>query len=252
MNIDERRQLILSHLMDHNILSVNKLINTIGESPATIRRDLTFLEKNGYIVRTHGYVKYIPPPIIKNIEISAGKIRVAKAAASIIPRNETLFLDSGVSSKALAMEITERNDLSVYTNSLSVANVLATSNVATYLTSGFLEGRQEALVGPDTENYVSQFRFPMLFLTTTGIRPDEGLACVTASQANLKRTLIKVSEKVILLTEVSKFSIDSIRVFASFSEIDTIILDEPIPNSKIESILRKNNISIIVANELHN
>lgn len=248
MNIDERRQLILSHLMHHNILSVNKLISMIGESPATIRRDLTFLEKNGYVTRTHGYVNYIPPAIVNNIEISEGKISVAKAAANIIPENATIFLDSGVSSKALAMEITERNDLSVYTNSLSVANVLGSSKVTTYLTPGLLEGRQEALVGSDTEDYVSRLRFPILFLTTTGIRPDEGLACVTAAQANLKHTLIHSSEKVILLTEAAKFSIDSIRVFASFNEINTIITDSPINNPKMESVLKKNNITLIISN----
>jgi DeoR/GlpR family transcriptional regulator of sugar metabolism len=129
MNIDERRQLIISHVMNQKIVSVNKLISLVDESPATVRRDLTFLEANNYITRTRGYVKYIPPDIVNKIEISEGKIRVAKAAAKLIPENATIFLDSGVSSKVLAMQLTERTDLSVFTNSLSVANVLAPANV---------------------------------------------------------------------------------------------------------------------------
>lgn len=247
MNIDERRQFIINHLMNENIVSVNTLISLVKESPATVRRDLTFLEDNGYIVRSHGYAKYIPPAIVQNIEISEGKIRVAKAAATLIPENATIFLDSGVSSRALAMQITDRDDISVYTNSLSVANVLCSTNISTFLTCGFLEGRQEALVGPDAECYIRQLRFPMLFLTTTGIRPEQGLACITAAQANLKRALIESSEKIILLTEIGKFSIDSIRVFASFNEIDMVIVDEPLNNLSMEETLRKNNVTLIVS-----
>ncbi len=247
MKIDERRQFIINHLMTENIVSVKKLISMVNESPATVRRDLAFLEENGYIVRTHGYAKYIPPAIVNNITLSEGKIRVAKAAASLIPENATIFLDSGVSSKALAMELTDRDDICVYTNSLSVANVLASSKVSTYLTCGFLEGRQEALVGSDTERYVRQLRFPLLFLTTTGIRPNQGLACVTAAQANLKSALIESAEKVVLLTEVYKFSIDSIRLFASFDEVDTIIVDEPLNNPEMEETLRNKNVELIIA-----
>jgi len=249
MNIDERRQLIISHVMNQKIVSVNKLISLVDESPATVRRDLTFLEANNYITRTRGYVKYIPPDIVNKIEISEGKIRVAKAAAKLIPENATIFLDSGVSSKVLAMQLTERTDLSVFTNSLSVANVLAPANVPTNLICGFLEGRQEALVGPDAECYVRQFRFPILFLTTTGIRPNQGLACVTAVQANLKRALIESSDKVILLTEIGKFSIDSIRIFADFSLIDTVIVDEPLNNPAMEETLRENHVELIISGE---
>lgn len=247
MGVDERRQLIMNYIMQEKIISVNKLINLVCESPATVRRDLTFLEDNGCIIRTHGYAKYIPPVAVNSIEISEGKTRVAKAAAALIPENITIFMDSGASSRALAMQIVERDDLTVFTNSLSVANTLTTSRVSTFLTCGFLEGRQEALVGHDAESYIRQFRFPLLFLTTTGVRPDQGLACVTAAQANLKRALIESSEKVILLTEINKFSIDSVRLFASFSEIDVIVVDEPLNNPEIEATLRKNNVSLIVS-----
>ena len=247
MNIDERRQCIIAHLMEENIVSVNSLITMLNESPATIRRDLTFLEENGYISRTHGYAKYIPPAIVQSIEISEGKIRVAKAAAAMIPDGQTVFLDSGVSSRALAMQLVNRDDICVYTNSLSVANVLASTNVSTNLTCGYLEGRQEALVGPDAEAYVRQLRFPMLFLTTTGIRPDQGLACITAEQANIKRALIESSEQVILLTEVKKFSIDSVRLFAAFNQIDKVIVDGPIQNSAMEETLKRNHVELVIA-----
>jgi predicted ArsR family transcriptional regulator len=65
MNIDERRQRIIAHLMEENIVSVNALIAMLNESPATIRRDLTFLEENGYISRSMATPSTFPPPLCR-------------------------------------------------------------------------------------------------------------------------------------------------------------------------------------------
>ena len=52
MKNDERREKIYDMLVREEKMSVNDIIRRVGDSPATIRRDLTFLEKNGYILRT--------------------------------------------------------------------------------------------------------------------------------------------------------------------------------------------------------
>ena len=94
-NMEQRRQKLMQYIKLHNTISVNKLIDLMDESPATIRRDLTFLAKNGIVTRTHGYVKYIHPDIVHKIEISPEKVAVAIKAAELIPQHDTIFLDSG-------------------------------------------------------------------------------------------------------------------------------------------------------------
>lgn len=248
MNADERRQEIVNHLMNHNIVSVNNIIEMLPDSPATIRRDLVFLEKNGYITRSRGYAKYIQPAVVRTIQITEEKMAVAKAAAALIPPGATISLDSGASILALANQLVDRNDLTVYTNSLSVMNAMASSNIPTYCTSGQLDGRQEALLGPEAENYIRNLRVPMLFLSTTGVRGTQGLVCVTPSQANMKRAYIESSERVILLADVSKFQTDSIRIFAEIEEIDTVIVDAPLNNPELEDYMKKVGTKLIVAN----
>ena len=88
MNIDERRQVILNYLMEHESASVNSIISLLDESPATIRRDLTFLEANGVIVRSRGYAKYNQPAIVRNIHITDGKLAVAREGAQHRDRAE--------------------------------------------------------------------------------------------------------------------------------------------------------------------
>lgn len=247
MSIDERRQMIIKFLQSEETISVNRLIKMMKESPATIRRDLVFLAENGVIQRSRGYVKYIQPEIVHQIQISEEKVAVAQEAAKMIPPNATICLDSGVSSLALAYQIAKRDDITVVTNSLSAANVFTSTNVNTYMICGHLEGRQECVVGPDAENFIRSMRFPLLFLTTTGIRGAQGLVCVTPDQCNLKRAFIEASEKVVLLTERAKFETDSIRLFATFDEIDTIIVDQPLEKPTIERALREKGVNLIVA-----
>ena len=246
MSIDERRQQIIRILQENGTVSVNSLIAAMEESPATIRRDLTFLEENGVIQRSRGYAKYVQPEVVHQIQISEEKVAVAQAAAKMIPEGATICLDSGVSALALAYQLTSRDDITVVTNSLSAANVFAASKVNTYMICGHLEGRQEAIVGNDAESYVRSMHFPLLFLTTTGIRGAQGLVCVTPAQCSLKHAFIESSEKVILLTEAKKFETDSVRMFATFDEIDVVIVERHV-DPAIEAALREKGVELIVA-----
>lgn len=249
MNIDERRQVILNYLMEHESASVNSIISLLDESPATIRRDLTFLEANGVIVRSRGYAKYNQPAIVSNIHITDGKLAVAKAAVQLIPKGATIFMDSGASAVALAQQLTDREDLQIITNSLSVANVLCAGKPSVYMTGGSLEGRQECLVGSDAEHYIQSIRVPLLFLTTTGIRKEQGLVCVTPAQATLKHIMVKSAERVVVLADAQKLATDSIRLFATFDEIDTLIIDEPVDDAAFLQLLAQKRVELIVANQ---
>jgi len=250
MSTDERRQEIINYLMKNNTVSVNSIIELLPSSPATVRRDLDFLEKNGSVTRSRGYVKFKQPVVVRTIKMTDEKIAVAKAAAAMIPQGATISLDSGASTLALANQLVNRDDLTIYTNSLSVLNVMAFSTIPTYCAGGILDGRQEAFLGPDAESYIRNLHIPILFLSTTGIRKTQGLVCVTPLQASMKRAFIESSELVVLLADATKFKTDSVRVFAKMSEIDTIITDEPLNDSEFEHFLEQIGTKLIVANHM--
>lgn len=247
MNMEERRQAILHLIMEHSPIAVSELLLQVDESPATVRRDLSFLEDNGIITRTHGYARYVEPEIVHKIVISDEKVAIAKRAAALVDENDTILLDSGASTLALAQQLANRTDLTILTNSLSVANALSNSNVTVHMTGGYLSGREEALLGPEAENYIRRINVPKLFLSTTGIRGEEGLTCVTPFQANIKRSFIRVAQKVILLAEEAKFHTDALRIFAEFHEIDCIITSAPIADPALRDCLAKQHVEVLVA-----
>ena len=248
MKNDERREKIYDMLVREEKMSVNDIIRRVGDSPATIRRDLTFLEKNGYILRTHGYAKYIQPEIVHMKEFSADKIAIARAAVKLVEEGDALLLDSGFSTLALAYQMVGMKNLSIVTNSIPVAHLYSThGEIQTYLTGGFLRVREAALVGREVEEYVSRIHVSKLFLSTTGVRGTEGLSCVTPFQAEVKRAFMRAADQVILLIEHGKFDIDALMVFARFEEIDCIVTSEPIASPDLATHLDKLGVKVIVA-----
>ena len=90
---------------------------------------------------------------------------------------------------------------------------------------------------------------PLLFLTTTGIRKDQGLVCVTPAQATLKHIMVKSAEHVVVLADAQKLATDSIRLFATFDDIDAIIVDEPVNDRAFLSLLAQKHVELIVAEQ---
>lgn len=247
MNIVERRDKIIEYIKPLNSVSTKELLEYFNDSPATIRRDLVFLEEQGIIARSRGYVKYIPPTQLREVSYTAADCAIAKAAAAMIPENVFVCLDSGIEAIALSQQLQERTDLTIITNSLLIMKNMTATNVETYGIGGKLVPRQECLLGPDAEAYVSKMRVQYLFLTTTGIRGTSGLSCVTPDQANLKQTFIRISEKRVLLAKAARFEKDAVRQFASFEELDAIVVDQPLKSQELVRHLEKIGTRLIIA-----
>ena len=116
MRNDERRKQIVEIVMEEESIRVSDLIDRVDGSAATVRRDLTFLEQNGYILRKHGFVKYVQSEMVQSIEFSPEMLEIAKAAAKLVEDGDTIMLDSGFSTLALAYQLTSVNNLTVITN----------------------------------------------------------------------------------------------------------------------------------------
>ena len=56
--INARRNKILSEIQTHNEVWVNELSKQLNVSPLTIRRDLQFLEEDGFVERFYGGARF--------------------------------------------------------------------------------------------------------------------------------------------------------------------------------------------------
>src|ERR1041385_2550632 len=128
---EERQHAIEEQLRQKGKVTVEELTLTFRVSPPTIRTDLTRLEEQGLLRRTHGgaiavgNTLYEPPYAERAILRQAEKRAIARAAAGLVHEGETLLLDAGTTCYEIALLLKEFRALTVVTNSLASAQALA-------------------------------------------------------------------------------------------------------------------------------
>ena len=252
MTITERRNAIIHYLQTKQDCDVNEIIQQFDVTPATIRRDLTFLENSGCINRTHGAVHLVKKPAIpgflsRNTLFTEEKQAIADVAAQMVHSGDSVLLDSGTTTHAVALALRNMSDITLITNSLSIISALEEPKQNILLTGGLFEYENLALVGPDVELFLDKISASILFLGATGIRGCDGMTVVSPLQAGVKRKMIQCARKRVLVIDNSKFSSSGMVLFAAFSEIDTVIVAHPIEDQTLRRHLEELGVEILVA-----
>ena len=131
-----RRIKIIELLKAHGQVNVNELSESLGVSGVTIRNDLAQLEKKRVLIRARGGAIKIEqsfadedyPLSDKQKKHLSEKREIGRRAADLIDENDTIIIDSGSTTYELAKNLKKFNDLTVITNALNVATLLAEYN----------------------------------------------------------------------------------------------------------------------------
>ena len=252
MTVNERRKAIIDYLQQNPICDVNEIIAQFDVTPATIRRDLTHLEQAGSITRTHGGVQLVAAPavpgfIARDTLFSQEKLSIAAAASQLVHSGDSVILDSGTTTNAIAQSLVGRQDISIITNSIAILLSLKAPAQNLILTGGVLDYENLALIGPDAEAVFEDISASILFLGTTGVRGCDGMTAISPFQASIKKKMISCAKKRVLVVDSSKFNTSGMILFATFSEIDTIITSHPIQDAALRQTLERKGIEVIIA-----
>ena len=178
-NTQQRRHAIMQLLQEQGEVSVEQLVQLFDTSEVTIRKDLTALESNGFLLRKYGGAILMPQEIIEeeqDDELSQRKLVLAKAAAERIRDHNRIIVDSGSTTAALIKQLNRKQGLVVMTNSLSVATALhSLENEPTLLmTGGTWDTRSESFQGNIAEQVLRSYDFDQLFIGADGIDLERG------------------------------------------------------------------------------
>src|SRR3954469_24828589 len=209
----ERLDAIRSHLYTHGFSNIQKLADAVGASLATIRRDLTVLEREGAIDRVHGGARIAEG---SSVEMAfqerakrnlGAKRAIAAAAYDLCLPHATIFLDAGTTVLQLARLIRVNPlPLRIFTNGLAVAQeFLNVPNLEVVLIGGALRSENASLVGPQAEAMLDGLWFDQLFLGVSAIGTDGVAYSVDSAEASLNRCMLSRSAQCFLLADSSKF-----------------------------------------------
>ena len=240
-NTKQRRHTIMQLLQEQGEVSVDQLVQLFDISEVTIRKDLSALETNGFLLRKYGGAILMPKEIIdenENDELKKRKFVIAKAAAERIRDHNRIIVDSGSTTAALIKQLNLKQGLVVMTNSLSVATELrALENEPTLLmTGGTWDTRSESFQGKVAEQVLRSYDFDQLFIGADGI--DLARGSTTFNElVGLSQVMAEVSREVVVMVESQKIGRKMPNLELTWQQIDVLITDTGLSEQDKQAIL---------------
>lgn len=240
-NTKQRRHTIMQLLQEQCEVSVEQLVQLFDISEVTIRKDLSALETNGFLLRKYGGAILMPKEIIdenENDELTKRKFVIAKAAAERIRDHNRIIVDSGSTTAALIKQLNLKQGLVVMTNSLSVATELrALENEPTLLmTGGTWDTRSESFQGKVAEQVLRSYDFDQLFIGADGI--DLARGSTTFNElVGLSQVMAEVSREVVVMVESQKIGRKMPNLELTWQQIDVLITDTGLSEQDKQAIL---------------
>ncbi|NPV54920.1 MAG: DeoR/GlpR transcriptional regulator [Firmicutes bacterium] len=250
---EERHLQICDLLRQKGAIGVTEMAKLFKVSEMTIRRDLTELEQLGKLHRTHGGAvaartdDYEPPYIIRASENVHEKRIIGRAAADLVSDGDVIILDVGTTPLQVAKHLASGKRVTVLTN--WIPNVLVLSKkqgVDTILMGGAVRPEELSLVGGMTEEFFQRFNANKLFLGVGGVSLEKGLTDYRMDEVEAKKTMLKVTQKAILVADHTKFERVAPIKIAPISVIHTVVTDSGISEDMRENLLRLG-IEVLVA-----
>jgi DeoR family transcriptional regulator of aga operon len=246
MNVAKRHKMILVELEKDGHIKVTDLSERLGVSTVTIRKDLTALENKKMLFRSHGYVNLFSSLISdrhineKEKIMVEEKLRIAEFANRLLEPNDRIIIASGTTVLAFANKINFAEPLTVITSSVKVSLTLCyRQNIEVIQLGGLMRSSSASVIGPEAENFLNDLSCNKLFISIDGLDIDYGFTTSNIGEAHLNRMMIRAAQKVIVLTDSSKFGKRGFGKICNLNQVHQIITDTNAPANAVQMIRDK-------------
>lgn len=252
----QRREMLLAELHKDRFLTVTELVQRLGSSLSTVRRDLADLEREGVIVRTHGGAGLAGSALPEDMSGAARaaqhpteKQLIGRAAAQLIGTMGTVIIDSGTTTLEVARALEPSQPLRVVTDSLEIAWELRDrANVMVIMTGGVVRPGAYNLYGPQAEQAMLGLHTQACVMGATGISPDQGLTKHDIEALPVRRRMVEASRQTIAVADSSKLGAVGLVKICDIEEIDTLVTDSGI-SPALQEAFERAGVRVVIARD---
>ncbi len=253
-----RGELILQELLRNGRVSVDGLAKGFNVSAATIRRDLTDLERQGLLRRNHGGAVPVAPMLYEAFrhvssfqeqeqECVAEKRRIGLSAASLIVDGDIVAIGAGTTTTQVARSIRHRKAITVVTNAVNIAMELShLPEIKVCMTGGYLSGDWFAVVGDMAQRNVSEIFVDKVFIGVDGIHAEHGLTTNYQDQAAIHRTMMRQARQRVVVADHRKIGIVGTSLIWPAADIDILITDKATTDEALARFTNKTMVTMRV------
>jgi len=217
----QRQERILELVQNAGGARVSDLVDLLGVSDMTVRRDISTLARKGKVARVHGGATALAgrsseePGFTAKFQLQkAEKAVIAQSAVSLIEPGDSVAISGGTTTYAVAVELLTIPNLTVVTNSVPVGELLHTSGRSdlTVILTGGTRTPSDSLVGPVAVATLSTLHVDWTFLGVHGIDERAGLTTPNLVEA--------------VVADSSKWDVVGLSSIARLDEIDVMVTDD--------------------------
>ena len=230
----QRRSTILALLDDSGAVRVSDLVEQLGVSDMTVRRDIELLSREGRVERVHGGAISVgrasahePGFLAKSSLMTRQKRAIAEHAATLVEPGSAVAISAGTTTYELARCLRSVPDITVVTNSVPVAQLLHESHTPgqTVVLTGGMRTPSDALVGPVAVQALHSLHVDRLFLGVHGIDLEAGLTTPNIVEAETNRALVAAARQVCILADHTKWGVVGLSTFIDLEDVDLLVTD---------------------------
>ena len=214
------------------------LVEELGVSEDTVRRDLRELAAQGLVQRVHGGALAPAPQAMSGARremFADAKPAPAQAALELLAPARVILLDGSTTNFELARRPPPSRDCTILTNSLPIAAALAEHPSAeVVMIGGRLDKRSQVTVGAATVDFLRHtVHADACVLGVCALHPDTGLSTDDPEEAVNKRAMVDASADVIALATADKLRAGSAYLVAPVAEL-THVADAAAPDELLD------------------
>ena len=252
MIVEERRQKVIDLVSERGFIGLSDLAKELQASESTIRRDLDYLDQQGFVKRTHGGAVYqadiaaLPALEERSQRELEEKRQIAQAAAARINDGDAILLDGGTTTLEVARLLVDR-PLQIVTNSLPIANLFAASRETDLvILGGYVYPKTGVALGPSTVRMMDDVHVQQTILSVGGITA-KGLFNSNLLLVETERAMMRCADEVVVVADHTKIGRQALAFLCELREIDTLIVDAKISDEQRKLI--DPDVRLIVAGE---
>lgn len=245
---EERQNLIQNLLIENHKVDIASLSQQFNVKPVTVRRDLRELEIRGLAQRTHGGA--INPDDLIHANILQLKIKtntqkeekkkIGKFAASLLKPGETVYIGAGTTTYWVANFLKGTKDITVVSNSLPLANLIAqVESINLILVGGYLRRKEFTFIGRFADRIFKDFHFSKIIIGFNGIHPDHGFTSDHPQEHMTDSFFYHATSNVIVVADHTKIGNIATHKTADIQSAKTIITTKMADSSMINRIRQK-------------
>ena len=231
----QRQERILEEVRERGGARVSDLVELLGVSDMTIRRDIEALASRGLVEKVHGGATAAtersadePGFEAKSFRCQAEKEAIAAAAARLVKPGTAIGVTGGTTTWTLARYLREVPELTVVTNSIPVAEVMRHSGRTdpNVVLTGGLRTPSDALVGPVADAAIRSLHVDLLFMGVHGMDEVKGFTSPNLMEAETNRAFVRSARRLVVVADHTKWGVVGLTTMASLRDAHVLVTDD--------------------------